>query len=219
VTLWWPADNPEFTQRGIALGLLATNAAVNYGLSLAPVVGGGSMYGLNVGLACTSATGILRGLNYGSFLTWGGEEVTGLNVGMIVSGGDLIRGLTLGLVYISPRPVTDILEPHRGWLKGINLSGLIIDYPGALGLTAAGINRIRHARGLTLGYFMNDVREDAVGLNVAPFNFTKRLRGVQIGLLNHVDANPHPFKWLPIMNIGFGDRADTPEREDSPGDR
>ena len=205
VTLWWPGRNPEFVQRGIAVGLFQTDSRETVGLSLAPLVGGVDLYGINAGLLAVSAPGIVRGVNLAPFYAWGGEELTGINASLIVSGGDTIQGLTLAPICITPLPVTDLLEPHDGWLQGISASGIVIDYPGALGLVAAGLVRVRHLRGLSLGYVLNDVRGDAQGLCVAPFNFATSLSGVQIGLLNHVASNPHPFKWLPGLNIGFGD--------------
>lgn len=214
VTLWDPGKNPDLVLRGIALGLARTDAREAWGLSLGGIAGGDHLYGINLGLLAARGRARLRGLNASGFSTWAGEELSGINAGLMVSGGGAINGLTLGLLYISPEPVTDILEPHSGWMKGINLSGLVIDYPGALGLTAAGIARVRHVRGLCGAWFMCDVREDVHGLCLAPFTYSRRLAGVQLGLLNHVESHPHPFKWLPGINIGFGG---PPEEEPAAG--
>lgn len=203
LTFWNPGENPDLVQRGIAIGLARTDAAQMTGISLGSVVGGGSADGINVGLLGVHADGALRGINVGSFLVWGGRELTGLNAGLLVAGGGDINGITLAPLTIHPQPVTDILEPHDGSIQGITLCGLLLDYPCVNGITGAGIIRARHERGLGVAWLLNDVRRTQTGLSLAPINLTRDLRGVQIGLLNYVDSNPHPFKLLPFLNAGW----------------
>lgn len=211
VTFWDPGRNDEFTQRGIAISLARTYARRMTGLAVGAVAGGLDADGINLGLLGVSSAGTLRGINAGSFLTWGGAGLYGLNVGLLVAGGADIGGITLAPLTIHPQPVTDVLTPHEGTLFGITACGLLLDYTNVKGIAAAGILRARRESGLMAAWWMNDARDEMLGLALAPFNFTRRLKGVQIGLLNWVESHPHPFKLLPLLNVGFGSAADPPE--------
>ena len=202
-TVWDPGENPDLVHRGLAVGLARTHARDMTGISVGSVVGAHHADGLNLGLLAVFCEGIVRGINLGSFMVWGGEQLTGINAGLMVAGGGGILGLTAAALTITPRPVTDLFEQHDGSLSGISAAGLLIDYPCLNGITASGIVRARRMTGLTGAYFMTDAREVVTGLSIAPFNFASRLQGVQIGLLNHVASHPHPFKWLPLINVGW----------------
>jgi len=211
VTLWDPGENPEMVHRGLAVGLARTDARDMTGISVGSVAGAHNADGLNVGLLAVFGEGVVRGINLGPFLVWGGEQLTGLNAGLMVAGGGGILGLNLAALTITPRPVTDLFGEPDGSLSGLNAAGLIIDYPHLNGVSLAGLVRSRQLTGLTAAYVLADAREAVTGLSVAPFNFTDRLQGVQLGLLNHVASHPHPFKWLPLINVGWS-RQETEER-------
>jgi hypothetical protein len=57
------------------------------------------------------------------------------------------------------------------------------------GIAVAGHNDLRLQRGLAIGVY-NDAR---------------RLRGVQIGLINRARDNPSWARWLPLVNMRFGE--------------
>jgi hypothetical protein len=41
------------------------------------------------------------------------------------------------------------------------------------------------------------------GVSIGLFNWTPRLRGVQLGLLNYAGNNPDGLKLLPLVNAHF----------------
>ncbi len=63
-----------------------------------------------------------------------------------------------------------------------------------LGDTGADTQSLSRSQTLVLGY-----RSTGIG-----FGNTRRLKGLQIGLLNYAGNNPAPFKLLPLLNVNLG---------------
>jgi hypothetical protein len=94
-----------------------------------------------------------------------------------VESGVAIEGIATGLVKIKAPEIT-----------GAALSLGYLDAVDATGLTVAGYNRVRGR---------------SSGLSIGLYNSARRLSGIQIGLLNHADNNPAPFRYLPFINVHF----------------
>ncbi len=210
LTIWYPGRNDAFQMRGLAFGLIRTYANDMVGVSAAPVVGGQDVSGLQLGLLTTTVDGTANGINLGLIRAYAGRRLLGLNAGFMIAGGGDVDGVTASLLYLSPQPLSDLEGPPAGSIHGIALSGLVLDYPEAVGLIGSGFNWTRRTTGVALGYVMNEARESMTGLAIAPFNTAKDLRGVQIGLLNHAGSNPPYLRWLPLMNVGFGSTRTDP---------
>ena len=58
-------------------------------------------------------------------------------------------------------------------------------------------------KGLSVSAF-NHVQGDVFGVCIGIFNWANRVRGFQLGVLNHVRSNPKGLRWLPIFNTSFG---------------
>jgi hypothetical protein len=56
--------------------------------------------------------------------------------------------------------------------------------------------------GLSVSAF-NHIRGSQRGLAVGIFNYAYDIKGLQLGLLNHVSSNPKGLRWLPIFNTRF----------------
>jgi len=183
--------------RGVQLGgLAAVSGGSLTGGSVAglAVVTDGHMHGAGLaGLALVSG-GALRGVHAAGLAVVAGEDISGFTAGgvAVVSGG-AIRGVTLGGLggvvagesvgwvtaagYRVKAPRVDGLTAAAGW----------VDTGSLQGVSVAAYHRVGEQRGLVVG----------------GYNHTRRLTGVQLGLLNRVDENPHPFRYLPVLNARF----------------
>ncbi len=64
------------------------------------------------------------------------------------------------------------------------------------------MNRTDELSGIAVAGY-NQVRGTQRGIAIGLYNRAERLRGIQIGLLNHAANNPPPFRWLPLINASF----------------
>ena len=69
---------------------------------------------------------------------------------------------------------------------------------------AAGMMRSRYMEGISVAGY-NHVRREQRGLTIGLYNDARRLRGVQVGLLNRARNNPPGRRYLPIVNWHFWD--------------
>ncbi|MEQ8425689.1 MAG: hypothetical protein RIA63_13320, partial [Cyclobacteriaceae bacterium] len=54
----------------------------------------------------------------------------------------------------------------------------------------------------------NHVKGTQKGVTIGIFNYARKQRGFQIGLLNYVKDNPRGLRLLPIFNFHFKDKGD-----------
>lgn len=86
--------------------------------------------------------------------------------------------------------------------NGIIISGLITEVHKGRGVQIGGFNQYVDFRGLQVGVF-NDVEmkaEDFRGLQIGIYNNAKKLKGIQIGLINRNEK-----RILPLINWNFKD--------------
>jgi hypothetical protein len=58
-------------------------------------------------------------------------------------------------------------------------------------------------RGISVSTF-NQIHGEQRGVSFGVVNFTKRIHGIQFGLINIVKENPKGLRVLPIFNMAFG---------------
>jgi hypothetical protein len=185
------------TLDGVALGGLAIVAGdrlTGVGLGGLAVVSGGVMQGAHLGgLAVVSERG-MRGAQLGGIAVVSEGSIQGVQLGglAVVSEGS-IRGVQVAGIALSGGDVVEGIQvagvalAARQRLSGIKVAGVTVSAPEMNGIALSGINRFEIQRGIAVGFY----------------NRTDRLKGVQIGVLNRANANPAPFRLLPIVNAGW----------------
>jgi len=171
----------ENAMRGAQLGGLAVVSEGSIqGVQLGglAVVSEASLRGIQAaGLAVVAESGI-QGVQVGGLAVVSGGSIRGVQVaGIALSGGDVVEGIQVAGVALAAR--------QR--LSGIKVAGVTVSAPEMNGIALSGINRFEIQRGIAVGVY----------------NRTDRLQGVQIGVLNRANANPAPFRLLPILNAGW----------------
>lgn len=107
------------------------------------------------------------------------DKINGVGIAGFTVSGDTLNGLFVGVWGVAR---------WNGNIKVIN--GLAM---GGIGVSAEKIN------GIAIGSLV--VSEIQNGISFALFNSTKNLKGIQIGIINHVANNPKGLKWLPLINF------------------
>lgn len=187
-----PGPNDGAVLNGLNLGLLQTNADTQNGINVSSFLTGKDLHGINLGLLGAIGERDLAGLNGAPFLL----------------GGSDIKGLNLGLLSILQREAAGAGAERPPALQGISLSGLLTRYADVDGLALGGLLDCDRLTGIAASYLANQSDGATRGLAIAPFNRAAVLHGVQVGLLNYVESHPHPFKVLPLLNVGFGGPVD-----------
>ena len=49
----------------------------------------------------------------------------------------------------------------------------------------------------------NHIRGYQRGVAIGVVNYAYDIKGIQLGILNHVESNPRYLRWLPIFNTRF----------------
>jgi len=142
------------------------------------VVAGGPMRGVQAGGLAVVSGGPMRGIQAGGLATVAGGHMDGVQAGgLAVVGGESVRGiqLSVGKIQAATR------------LQGISLAGGWVDANEMTGLSGSTLNRFG----------------TQVGVSVGIVNWADELRGLQLGALNRAGNNPHPFRYLPLLNARF----------------
>ena len=171
-TFWKPKENPDFKMHGISFALVGARYEEAWGINLA----GGGINGSNI-------TGINLagfGMNGSNFK---GINLAGISIGLKLKkltglgvDDDKITGFTYGTLGIGSKEI-----------KGV-------------GLSVGGI-WCNEFKGLGVGSIQR-AKKKMSGLSIGLLNMTKRLYGVQIGLINYVEDNPPLRRILPFFNFG-----------------
>ncbi|HVE78242.1 MAG TPA: hypothetical protein VNA89_05255 [Gemmatimonadaceae bacterium] len=96
------------------------------------------------------------------------------------------------------------VDARRDTVAGLAVGGYYVRARAVRGGAAALWRvRTRDLGGISVAAY-NDVRGPQHGLSVGVVNRARSLRGVQLGLLNHVSDNPPLLRWMPVANVRFG---------------
>lgn len=214
--------------RGIALGGLGVGAGEQLdGIAVGGLgVGAGDrMAGLAAGGLGVGAGGSLSGIAFGGLGVGAGEDIRGLVAGGLgVGAGEDLVGVGLAPIGIGAgEDVTGLTVTGLGVgagerLRGVHVAGVGVVAPTVSGLMVASavggeqiaggmiapayfrIERGGRFSGASVSAF-NHIRGTQRGLTIGVFNYTRLLRGVQIGVLNYAGNNPWPFRILPGLNV------------------
>lgn len=181
---------------GVAIGGLGVGA----GESLSGVAVGGigvgageHVRGLVAGGLGVGAGGDLVGVGLAPIGIGAGKDVTGLTVtGLGVGAGERLRGVHVAGVGIAAPTVSGLMVAAA--IGGEQITG---------GMVAPAYFRIESGgrfTGVSISAF-NHIRGTQRGLTIGIFNYTRFLRGVQIGVLNYALNNPWPVRILPGLNV------------------
>ena len=105
------------------------------------------------------------------------NRLRGIAVGGLgVAGSEMIRGIAFGSLFVFSKDV-------RGVTAGA-LNGFVLEE-----INLEDFLRFK---------FIND---RYTGLSIGLINYTRRLKGVQFGLLNYAENNPRGLRLLPLINL------------------
>ena len=198
---------------GFAFGGLATVAqgsVQGFSIGTLASVTQGSLWGFSIGGLASVTQGSLTGISMGGLATVVQGDLTGCSFGglAVVSQGS-ISGINLGgLAIVGPQSVSGInltlgqIKSDAG-VNGLNIAGYKIEGRRVQGLNLG----VGWTESENIGYFTvaayNRTYDTQTGVTIGVFNHTHNLAGIQIGLLNYVESNPSPFKYLPLINVNL----------------
>lgn len=215
--------------RGLAAGGVGIGAGGDVRGIMVGGVGaaaGGSVRGLAVGGIGAGAGGNVRGLVAGGIGAGVGGDLRGIAAGGIgVGAGGSIRGLGVGGVGVASGggitgvSVAGIGVGSGGTLRWVSVAGLGVGAPRIEGVAAAAVVGAERSHGVIIAPAMfrterggrmtgasvsslNYIRGEQRGLSVGLVNYTRRLHGVQLGVINIVGERRGLTKVLPIVNVG-----------------
>lgn len=199
--------------RGITVGGIGAGAGGNVRGLMVGGVGagaGGNVRGMVVGGIGAGIGGDLRGLAYGTIGVGAGGSIRGITVGGVgVGAGGDITGVTGSVIGVG----------SGGTLRWMTVAGLGVGAPRIEGFAAASMVGAERTHGVVIAPALfrterggrmtgasvssiNAIRGDQHGLSIGLVNYTRRLRGVQLGVINIVSERQGLGKVLPIINVG-----------------
>lgn len=170
---------------------------------------GGNATGIVVGGVGAGAGSHATGLLVGGVGAGAGQDLTGIGLSLVAVGaGTDLRGVAVaGLGVCAGRDLRGLAASLGGIgaresIRGVALAGLAVAAPHVTGLTSGALNGVVVDR-ISLEEFVHvrRVNQDCTGVAVGLFNYTPRLRGVQLGLLNYAGNNPPWARLLPFLNL------------------
>ena len=57
-------------------------------------------------------------------------------------------------------------------------------------------------KGISVSAF-NHLKGCQKGMTIGIINYAREVKGIQIGVLNHIADNPKGLRWLPLINASF----------------
>jgi hypothetical protein len=185
--------------KGIALGLLGTGAGGDItGITLGGLGagGGGNIRGITIGGLGAGASGDVTGIIIGGLGAGAGGNVRGITIGGVGAGcGEELQGIAMGGIGVGAPLV-----------KGVALSVFAAGGDHLQGIMLAGgwvrVSEGGSTRGITCAAF-NQIKGEQNGLSLGIVNYTRSIKGLQIGLINIVQENPRFLRILPILNFHF----------------
>jgi hypothetical protein len=203
---------------GINVGGLGIGAGGNLtGLNVGGLgVGGGeNVSGINVAFLGVGSGKKLKGITLAGIGAGAGETINGITIaGLGVGAGKELKGLVIsGLAAGSPKVKAIAIAPVVG---GETVNGLII---APFHLLVGPNKKFRHndeetteegngtMKGVSVSIF-SKVNGQQNGVSIGVANYTRKIKGVQFGLINIVKENPKGLRILPIFNTRFGKKSE-----------
>ncbi len=172
---------------------------------------GGDLTGASAALFGLGAGNSIKGIGFAGFGMGAGDDITGIHIagfglgaggditgfhvgGFGLGAGGTITGANLALIGIGAQAINGFSVSAT--MRADNISGLTIA-PGF-----ARINPGGELHGISFAGY-HEVRGHTSGLSIGIVNYTRTLKGVQLGLINMVDRNPRGRRVLPLVNWNF----------------
>lgn len=199
--------------RGAAVGGIGAGAGGNVRGLMVGGIGagaGGNVRGAAVGGIGVGAGGSIRGITAGGIGVGAGGSIRGVSAaGIGVGAGGDIDGVTAAGIGVG----------SGGTLRWFTVAGLGIGAPRIEGFAAAAMVGAERTQGVVIAPALfrterggrmtgtsissiNAIRGQQQGLSIGLVNYTRRLRGVQLGAINIVSERQGLGKVLPIINVG-----------------
>lgn len=183
--------------RGIMLGGIGAGAGGDARGLMFGTIGagiGGNARGITIGGVGVGAGGSIRGLTVGGIGVGAGGNISGITVGGVgVGSGGTLRWLTVGGVGVGAPRIQGIAI---GSVVGAERTNAFVIAPALFRTTPGG--RMGGAAISSVNYIPGSQR----GLTVGLVNYTERLNGLQVGVVNIVADRRWPLKALPLINVG-----------------
>ena len=171
---------------------------------------GGRAQGILIGGAGAGAGESATGILIGGLGAGAGQHATGLVVGGLgVGAGDNLNGIALSAIGVGAGSrLNGIGIGGVGVGAGDHINGLVIAGAGVASRRLTGLSitggytRIEEGglRGVSLAAY-NDIRSPQRGLTIGLYNYARKLRGVQLGVINVARNNPKWATVLPGINL------------------
>lgn len=187
---FWTGNSKQLD--GLALSVGAATAQHVRGVTIGGLVAAGdrSLKGLalSLGVACAPR---FRGVAVGG-LGAGGKDMKGIALTLGGIGGERLDGIMLaGLGLGAAKRI-----------RGVAIGSALVFAPEVTGLTAGVLNGLYIDR-IDLEDFLHFklANRHFTGLSIGLVNYTARLKGVQLGVLNYAGNNPRWLRLLPLVNV------------------
>lgn len=164
--------------RGVTIGGLFTAGDSSLtGIALSPGVAfSGRLRGVAIGGIGVVGSGNLHGIAGAGLIAYCERDFDGIACSLGgVGAGERIRGIALGGVTVLAKDVTGVAAGA--------FNGVIVD--------RINLEEFLHFR---------LVNQRFTGLSIGLVNYTRQLRGVQLGLFNYAGNNPRGLRLLPLVN-------------------
>lgn len=187
---------------GFSFGGLGVGAGGNVsGISIAGLgLGSGkNLSGISVAVLGVGAAEKVKGITIAGLGAGAGKELSGLVVAGLAAGSPNVKALAIASV-----------------VGGVSVKGLIIAPAHVL---VGPQKKFKHNdevteedgngtfKGVSVSVFTK-VNGQQNGVSLGVVNYTKKIKGVQFGLINIVKENPKGFRILPIFNMRFGKKSE-----------
>lgn len=178
-------------------GLACLTAESMNGVQLSGIanVNGDRMRGISIAGLVNIAGDQCQGITLSGLASITGDETHGISLGGLLNiNGENAKGLQVGgLANISGNHASGIglggaINVVGDDFNGLQMSGLLnVTGTEARGIQLAGAANVtgESVRGIQLAGLANVVGSSVRGLQIAPFNASKRVNGLQIGLVNY----------------------------------
>jgi len=180
---------------GVTIGGVGAGAGGNVtGITIAGVGlgAGGNLSGISVALGGVGAGEKVRGITIAGLGVGAGEELKGISAALLGVGSPKVRGLAVALAVGG----LDV--------KGIMIAPAYFRVGGGTRTNEAGEKTEEEGvvTGLSVSAF-NQIKGEQRGVSLGGLNYTKRIKGFQLGVINIVKENPRGLRVLPIFNTRF----------------
>ena len=171
--------------------------------------GGGNVTGINIAGVGIGAGQNLRGFSFALGGIGAGEKVTGVTVaGLGIGAGEELKGITVACLGVGSQKVTGLAMAAA--IGGMDLKGIMIApayFRVGGGKRTNDAGEVSEEEGIVTGVSVsafNQVKGEQRGVALGIVNYTKRIKGFQLGVINIIKENPKGLRVLPIFNTRFG---------------